>query len=201
MKLFMDTDILIKLSVHHLLDLTPPAFGCALKDAFVLPSARYQLNAKRYKQIYPLEVLQRVQRFAKIQPPVPGPGQQLSEVLASVEGIDAGEVILFGAACRHKDALVLTDDKKSLRALAFATSCENVCAMLESRVFTLNLVVLRILAHHGLETVQERIVLDVAGSNDVVAAFALESVAGIKNRLREDLVRLRSKTRGLLSEF
>lgn len=205
MILYVDTDIIIKLSVHGLLNELAPAFECKFNDIHTLHSAPYVLESnKKIKADYPGPALLKAYAFVKKTQTIPAPPPAIADRLETVENIDAGEVILYGAGFRDRQALLLTNDKNSIRALNFASDCENISARLSGRVYPISLVILRMIDKLGLERIQKKAIKDPSGEKYVNDAFFKRknpTRALVENELKADLVKLRSKSGGLLGAF
>lgn len=205
MMLLVDTDIILKLSVHGVLDLMPAAFDCPLEQLLVLPTATHQIKSNRsLKEKYPATALLRAQQFIDKRSVIQEPSKAVVQTLQSIDNIDAGEVILYGAAYRQKGALVLTDDKRSIRALSAAPNCSDITDRLNSRIFTISLVFIQLLSHYGLAATRKAVIIDDAGESQINRAFekaAKLTESSVGNILREDLVKLRARSGALLATF
>jgi len=74
-------------------------------------------------------------------------------LLTDVEGIDAGEAVLFAETQRFDDFRLLTGDKNSLRALVEAPGLDATKTRLAGRIFCFEQLMLRFIDVPGFETV------------------------------------------------
>lgn len=120
----VDSDIIYKLATCNLLDDALAALDSARTDAYVLPTAKYKFDVARTRpgtgeERYGAEVFTRIREFlgSVRELNVAGPPEEI-RLLASIDGIDAGEAVLFAATAEFDRYLLATGDKTSLRALA-----------------------------------------------------------------------------------
>ncbi len=119
----VDSDVIYKLAMCNLLDDTLAALDLARTDVYVLPTAKYKFSVARRpgtgERRYGAEVFARIRDFlgSVREIDVAGLSEEL-QLLASIDGIDAGEAILFAATAEFDQYLLATGDKASLRALA-----------------------------------------------------------------------------------
>ncbi len=116
--LLADNDVLLSAAHWSLLDLVPTIVAATWADISVLtslpPRAR-KADPKLFKD--PAVAAMMVPYLAQCAP-MPEPDVSLIARLQGRPDIDAGEQVLFAAAGSATDALVLTGDKRAIRALA-----------------------------------------------------------------------------------
>jgi hypothetical protein len=160
----VDSDIIYKLAMCNLLDDTLTALDSARTDVYVLPTAKYKFGVARRRpgtgeQRYGNEVFARIRDFlASVREiDVAGPSEEL-QLLASIDGIDAGEAILFSATVEFDQYFLATGDKTSLRALALTPVCLSIAQRICGHVICLEQIVKRVIQHFGFSYVKDRVV-------------------------------------------
>jgi hypothetical protein len=139
----------------NLLDDTLAALDLARTDAYVLPIAKFKFGIARRRpgtgeQRYGAEVFARIRDFlgSAREVNVAGLSEEI-QPLASIDGIDAGEAILFSATAEFDQYLLATGDKASLRALALALVCLPIAQRIRGHVICLEQIVKRLIQHFG----------------------------------------------------
>ena len=160
----VDIDIIYKLVMCNLLDDALTALDSARADTYVLPTAKYKFGVasrrpSRGERRYGAEVFARIRDFlASVREiDVAGPSEEL-QLLASIDGIDAGEAILFSATAEFDQYFLATGDKTSLRALALTPICLPIAQRIRGHVICLELIVKRLIQHFGFPYVKDRVV-------------------------------------------
>lgn len=161
MVVLADNDILLKLGACRLLDDFPSLLGATLTEVYVLPTARFKIRGskKELEEEYTPEGIERALDFIDAASELSGAdpdGEQA--VLTDVEGIDAGEAVLFTETKRFDDFRLVTGDKKSLRALAEAPGLEATKTRLAGRVFCFEQLMRLFIDALGFEVVCRRVV-------------------------------------------
>ena len=171
-----DNDIIQKLAACDLLTDAWEAFGIAINDVYVLPSAKHKFGlTKKHdwaEKRYGIDVLSRMSSFFSQVNEIDFelPAADL-EMLANVEGIDAGEAVLFAAAAHLQDCWLATGDKRSLWFLASEAVCRSIAERLGGRVVCWEQIVLRAVQHFGFEEVEQRVVPGLLCDTRFRAAF------------------------------
>ncbi len=173
----VDSDIIYKLAVCDLLDDTLAALDLAMTDAYVLPTAKYKFGVagkslETGEQRYGAEVFARIRDFlgSVREIDVAGPSEEL-QILASIDGIDAGEAVLFSATAEFDQYLLATGDKTSLRALALTLVCLPIAQRIRGHVICLEQIVKRLIQHFGFPYVKDKVVPARACDTALSAAF------------------------------
>ena len=157
-----DSDIIYKLAACDLLDDAWAAFALSPSEIYVLPTAKHKFgltkNLQKARERYGEIVLLRLSRFL---------GQvreidfELSatdlQLLSGIDGIDAGEAVLYVAAAQLTDFMIATGDKVGLRALAGTKVCQSIAERLIGRVFCFEEIVRHIIHHFGFQQVRVRL--------------------------------------------
>jgi hypothetical protein len=173
----VDNDIIYKLAMCNLLDDTLAALDLARTDAYVLPTAKYKFGIARRRsgtgeQRYGAEVFARIRDFlASVREiDLTGPSEEL-QLLASIDGIDAGEAILFSATVEFDQYLLATGAKTSLRALALAPICLPIAQRVRGHVICLEQIVKYLIQYLGFSYVKAMVVPARACNTALSAAF------------------------------
>jgi len=159
-----DNDIIHKLAACDLLDDVLAALSLARTDVYVLPTAKYrfriaQRNVAQAEQRYGAEVLARIRDFLASVREINFPGlPEELQLLAAVDGIDAGEAVLFAATSQFSQYLLATGDKSSLRALASTPTCRSIAQRICGHVICLEQIVKQMIQHCGFSYVKEKVI-------------------------------------------
>jgi len=194
-----DNDILYKLAACHLLDETLVVLGVTHTDVYILPTAKYKFGLTKHparaEARYGADAVARMRDFLESvrELDVVGSPEEL-QLLAEVDGIDAGEAVLFSATMRFDHYLLATGDKNSLRAVASAPACQPIALRLCGHVICLEQIVTRVIHHFGFAYGKDKIVparsCDTAlraafGSGDAATeSHVLATLEGYINELR-----------------
>lgn len=159
-----DNDIIYKLAACDLLDDALVALGLTKPDVYALPTAKYKFGTTRKgsargERRYGAEVLTRIRDFlGNIRElDVSGSPEEL-QLLASVDGIDVGETILFSATSQFDQYLLATGDKTSLRALVLTPVCRPVAQRIRGHVICLEQIIKHLIQHFGFPYVKDKLV-------------------------------------------
>ncbi len=188
MSLLSDNDIIYKLAACDLLDETLVVLGVTYTDVYVLPTARYKFgitrNPARAQARYGPDVVARIRDFlASVRElDIVGPPEGL-QLLAEVDGVDAGEAVLFSATIRFDHYLLATGDKNSLCAVASTPACQSIALRLCGHVICLEQIVTRVIQHFGFAYVQDKIVPARSCDTALRAAFGSGDAATESNVL------------------
>src|SRR5262245_31868063 len=153
-----DNDIIYKLAACDLLIDAWTALGLTVGNVCVLPTAKHKfgLTTKpdKAEKRYGTDIVVRIGKFLsnarEIDFGVPATDLQL---LANVDGIDAGEAVLYAAAAQSEACRLATGDKRSLRALAEDVNCRGIAGRLSGRIICLEQIVHKSIGHYGFEYV------------------------------------------------
>jgi hypothetical protein len=164
--LLVDNDAILKLSACNLLHEALTLLGCMPQEAMVLDAARHAFRKRRDRQRpqdiqeYTLAGLERAVIFAenaiRIQE---APDPSIQEVLASIPNVDPeGDLILVDRAYALKDAILLTGDKRCIRAIAKNEPTRFIYDSLVNRVVCLEAVIRALMTAHGFEHIRDCVV-------------------------------------------
>lgn len=147
MKIIIDVDALVKLAHWDLLDCVTTVFQVEWEDIATLSSVRARakkaVDKPDGKLFHSSEAAQRVVDVTVRMKPLPEPDAVTIEMLQDNPQIDPGEAILFAAAVNTPSCLVITGDKRAIKAMGALK-----IAALDQRVVCLEQVV-----HAGIEPI------------------------------------------------
>jgi hypothetical protein len=158
-----DNDIILKLAQCDLLDDLPNILGKKCTDVFITDTAKYQLlpksSAKALSKCGNEETLARLTAFLETT-------QTLSAIentvllaqLGDIDGIDGGEKFLFAAAVEIDNPLLITGDRRALRALLeHQDQLPTVFSALQNAVVTFESAILLALRLVGFAIVKQKL--------------------------------------------
>lgn len=159
-----DNDIILKLAQCDLLDDLPASLGQEWADIFITPEAKYQLLPKKppskaLTKCGNEETLVRLTAFLEKTQTLPEVhNTSLLTLLSDIDGIDGGEKFLFAAAVETDNPLLLTGDKRALRALLeHQHSLPTVFSALQSAVITFETAILLVMRKLGFAIVKQKL--------------------------------------------
>lgn len=202
--LLIDNDALLKLARYGLLDEAIALFECNSTDAIVLTTAKYKLlpHKNRLQFCKDEESATRLEAFLKtanlVNAELADP--DIFDLLNAVPNIDAGEALLFAVGANNNDKLVITGDKRSIKALCSDDSVAEVSKALAGRVVSLE-VLFFMLAEYQFTLIQERVRAkpDVDKTlNNVFGLTVPADFASVKEGFASYISDLRRKTGTLL---
>lgn len=188
MIILADNDIIYKLAACNLLDEALVVLGVTHTDVSILPTAKYKFgitqSPARAEARYGADAVARIRDFlgSVRELDVVGPPEEL-QLLAEVDGIDAGEAVLFSATIRFEHYLLATGDKNSLRAVASAPACQPIALRLCGHVICLEQIVTRVIQHFGFAYGKDKIVPARSCDTALRAAFGSGNAATGSNVL------------------
>ncbi len=161
MELFLDNDIILKLSAAGLLVKIEEVFDTDKSSIYVLPSARFYFKDNpRLKKIYSEQVLAHAkdatERYSII-PDEYNDDKKLRQ-LADIEKIDSGEQILFSLTPKRAEFRILTGDKHSIKALSRADGVEEIKTSLRNKIVFLEELILSLFKSLGFDLVFESVI-------------------------------------------
>jgi hypothetical protein len=125
---YLDNDALHKLAALGLVDEALAAIGA--DELRVLATARFRFmvakNPDKGRAKFGDVVWERLRAVLEVTGGVGPTDAKDLDVLTDVLDIDEGEAVLFSAAARLPESVLVTGDKRSLQALAGASSCEEI---------------------------------------------------------------------------
>ncbi len=154
---FLDNDILLKLSAFELLDEAIAALQVSPKNLRVLDSAEFVFRGSRtISQGYSQEVRERAIAFVKNCPTVSATASDEFILLSGL--VDVGEATLITATQNESSFVLLTGDKRCLVTLMMRKEIAKARARLQGRVICLEQVLLLLIRRLGFDAVKAKVV-------------------------------------------
>jgi len=156
--LLIDVDALCKLAHWNLLDPLPELTGVPLSACATLPSCRHRAAkalTKPDKVFRCIEAATAALRVSANFGELPQPDPNLLEPFQDVAGIDSGEAVMFARMLEHPAAILLTGDKRAMRAAA--TLPIQVRGPIAARVLPVECIVKCALEAYGLDELRARV--------------------------------------------
>ena len=201
-RLAVDVDALVKLAHWGLLGELEGATGIPLERQATVASIRFRAARRDPKLFRDAAVATRLADALSQFGAAWRPDAGIVARLQSIAGLDAGEITLIAMLCSDRQAVLVTGDKRALRALA-APGLEDIVERVAGRIACLEQVVLHALDHLGVGTLAKSIEphrdLDVAVRCAVpLPPYALE--LEVRNGLLSYIEDLRKDVPSLLYE-
>jgi hypothetical protein len=117
-RLFVDNDVLLKAAHWQLLDDIPAFARTTWEKTSALTSLIYRARRKDRKLFRTDESADALIGCLSQTIELPAPDADVVATLQNAVGLDVGEVAMIAALCACPDAMLLTGDKRALRALA-----------------------------------------------------------------------------------
>lgn len=207
MILLLDTDALIKLCAAELLEDALDQAGIESSDVRILAEAHAKVirrGAAGLIEQYGSPAHDRMVAFVRASQEAPVGSLSEFALLKPIRGIDAGEAALTSATHGLREFIILTADKKFIRALGGATGLTDIRQRLEGRVFCLEQTVLELAEVNGLDTYLPRLA-DLAKTDgffaNLVEGWQTSSHAAILARLRSEIDGIRDDSGGILADY
>lgn len=202
MLLLTDNDVLLKLAACDLFNEAFGALGGTYQDVRTLPTARYVFHAgkpaKSLKRWGP-DITRRFGQFFRTAQAIDWVDEThpAAAELGAIDAIDAGEALLFAAAIERDDSLVLTGDKRCLKAMMQSPSCSATRDSLAGRVVCFEQIIRKSVDARGFAqccrrlsdgatSVDEKMLLNCLGSPPHEEARFLAAIDGYIARIRVD---------------
>lgn len=195
MVVFADTDIVIKLCGFNLMDRVVSLCGTQVEEVCVHPELPALLKGRRdLERQISQDGVKRLTEFASRAKHLrERPTGDAMRMIAEVESLDAGEVLLFHAAASSSDGVVLTSDRKALRALGDDPTVRTLLEGLRGRVVCLESLLLALIQRYKFPVVRDGI------CNALDADRGLRSIftAGKATSVNAAVLGLQSRVRSL----
>ncbi len=197
-----DNDIVEKLAICDLLDDALAAYNATRSDVLIIPTLknRIGIGSPRPKVVRRLgaEVAQRLVGFIgsvrEIDTYSAEDHVMLEGLDDSVE-IDPGEIILLSATARLDDYLLLTGDKRCLKAVATCPECGKIARRIQGKVVCFEQIIYRVIDKAGFEYVRAKVVPVMHNCDTALrAAFGSgihATLANVAARLESDIAEIR----------
>jgi hypothetical protein len=125
-RLLVDNDALLKAAHWGLLDVVPSLVSGVWSDVACLPQFPPRVRRAEAKLFADASVALSLAARLSQTIELPEPDANVLSVLQIEPGIDAGELLLFGALVATPQAILLTGDKRALRAIS-QTDIRSLC--------------------------------------------------------------------------
>jgi hypothetical protein len=202
---FIDNDILLKLSCCDLLNETMAVLRLSAADVRVLRTARFVFQRNRQvADRYSEQGRFRAVAFVKSCQTIVEEGGDEFERLQATDGIDIGEARLLAATSGLANFVLMTGDKRCLQVLAAQAELAEVRQRLQGRVICLEQVILRLIQRSGFDWVKARVVPMMACDTALQACFGsgeLATETNVVEALEAYITALRQDAPGLLADM
>jgi len=155
-QLFIDNDVLIKAAHWSLLDEIPEFVGMPWHQISAGASLIYRAKANDCKLFRSESIAQCLASRLQLMSELPPPDETVTTLLQGEIDLDVGEVALIGALCSQPTALMLTGDKRALRALSRA-HLDGIHARVRGRVLCLEQLLEFIANKQGCQALVDKI--------------------------------------------
>jgi hypothetical protein len=172
MKLLVDTDAFCKLGVAEFLREMARIFDASLQECGRLPALPYMLKRGALRKQYGARACDALIPIADTMPVMNRPSVTWLDKLTSIDAIDPGEAQIFAAAA-ESDMIVISGDKRSLRALK---GVEGFAEALAGRIVVIEAILLILCDRLGQEPVRRQVAPLVASDNVVRICFSEENL-------------------------
>jgi hypothetical protein len=196
-RLLMDNDALLKAAHWDLLDVVPTMVGGTWADTACLPTFPPRVHRAEAKLFADASVAKALEVRLALTVQLPDPDVTVLSALQGESGIDAGELLLFGALAATPGTVLLTGDKRALRAVALTGTLSRY----QNRVMCVEQLLSQALDQLGAQTLQARVRRWTPRDQTALAIFGRQgdkSEADLREGLRSYLHSLEGETSGLL---
>ncbi len=196
-RLLMDNDALLKAAHWDLLDVVPTMVGGTWADTACLPTFPPRVHRAEAKLFAHASVAKALEVRLALTVQLPDPDVTVLSALQGESGIDAGELLLFGALAATPSAVLLTGDKRALRAVALTGTLPRY----QNRVMCVEQLLSQALDQLGAQSLQARVRRWAPRDQTALAIFGRQgdkSEADLREGLGSYLHSLEAETSGLL---
>lgn len=199
-QLLADNDVLLKAAHWGMLDYITTCTGIDWQATSALESLRFRTYRKDPKLFHHPDIAEALKARLDLMVPMSAPDASVVARLQGIVDLDAGEIALIAAACACEEALVMTGDKRALRALS-QPGLEDINERLQGRVVCLEHLLRHVLDQVGADRLVEMISpypgLDTA-VRCVLPSGGRASEGEIREGLGSYLRDLERETRGMI---
>lgn len=156
MELFLDNDIILKLSAAGLLEKLEEIYNVDASSIYVLPSAPYYFrNNPKFEKKYDSETIKQAKEAAEKYSIIPNKYIEFEKSirLDAIERIDSGELTLYSLSPESEEFFILTGDKNSIRALNNAEGVDDIKAYLKEKIVFLEELMLVFIEKESFEKI------------------------------------------------
>lgn len=154
MRLLIDTDAFCLLSVYDLLDEVRKRLNLDISQCFRIAALPYMLKRGKLREKLGDELSDRLAGIVRLYPEIETVENTWIDRFAQVPNIDAGEAQIFAIAACDPEAIVITNDKRSLKALLQVAGSTDA---LNGKILTIEEVLLSLCATLSIEEVRGKI--------------------------------------------
>jgi hypothetical protein len=156
LELFLDNDIILKLSTANLLEEIEEIYNTDKSKIFVLPSAYFYFKKnKKLKEKYGEETIERAKEAAKKYSKIPDEyiNNEKFQQLGDLEKIDSGEQLLFSLSPKTQNFYILTGDKNSIIALNNSNEIDEIKMFLKNKIMFLEELMLSVIGKGDFDSI------------------------------------------------
>ncbi|MDO8550002.1 MAG: hypothetical protein Q7S39_07630 [Ignavibacteria bacterium] len=199
MRLFLDNDIILKLSSIGLLPEIEKIFNTTPDLIYILPNAiNYISKSSSVKKNYSQKVIDDAISVIKNYKAIPDEfiDQNRFIRLSNIDNIDSGEQLLFSLTPTSTDFLILTGDKKSLTQLNNDPNIYDIKDELTQKIVCLEFLVLKLLDLSTFQDISQKIIVSnyckdtfiriIFRQNNLTAENAKEGLMSYYNDLKSN---------------
>lgn len=160
MELFLDNDIILKLSVAGLLEEIEKIYKADSSSIYVLPSAPFYFKDNpKLKKKYSSDTIERAKEVANKYSIIPDDynDEEKFQSIANIDKLDSGEQILFSVTPQTEEILILTGDKNSISALNNAEGVDDIKAYLKDKIIFLEELMFVLIKKEGFEKISKSV--------------------------------------------
>lgn len=160
MELFLDNDIILKLSSAGLLDKIAKIFNSSSSSIYILPTAKPYISKNKkvlsnYGASTVKETLATISNYRVI------PDSYIDEnkfiKLSQVAGIDSGEQVLYSLTPKSNNFFILTSDKISITALSNSSEINELHTFLKNKIVCLEQILILLIQSEGYAAIKEKV--------------------------------------------
>jgi hypothetical protein len=207
---YVDNDAVFKMAKCNLLEQCRKACSIPTKCVVVLPTLKYVIGTKsettkaKWIKKHGEAAYGKISQFLSAVSEMNSEPKGWENIVECVN-IDPGEALLFLACAEDRESVLLTGDKRSLRALSTDPLLTDTKHKLSGRVYCVEQQFLRMIQRYGFEFILNSVIPCLNSSFDfdtaLTAAFAARDMAVQSNTeliLRSYVADLASQAPGLL---
>ncbi len=160
MELFLDNDIILKLSSAGLLNKIGNIFNSPSSSIYILSTAiPYISNSKRVIKKYGKTTIKESLKIIANYQIIPDSYIDKKKFieLSRIDGIDSGEQLLYSVTPSALDFLILTGDKVSITALSNSYNIKGILTFLTNKIICLEQIILNLIKSDGFAVIKNKI--------------------------------------------
>jgi hypothetical protein len=183
---FLDNDVIIKLTTCGLLSEALECLEIDRSNVRVLSSARFVFKGPKMRKKHSEQVLASAVEF--VESCITIPPQDSDEYLLLEQqiknDIDAGEATLIAATAQESAFLIVTGDKRCLKALAAAEELNLIQKRLQGHVICLEQIICKLIDERGFDWVLAKVLPALDCDKALKTAFGSGSKSQCENVLQ-----------------